>query len=475
MQHIDFGLATDLTKAVAWVYDPDKELTPSCALRYVYLQQTDNSRCGVLGYAVGDVWLYQSCPAQGILGLDFLFDPEDLLDRIGKKDGFKDASMRISPTKETKMKVEAIMRIVDDKVESAGNILIPTYGGDMADFEIPEEDWHLLGRIYNGYRYRNLCRLLTSFSGLRSVDEKQAVWFSMQYRDNNQDLLSITSTERGGRQGSAMIAAELLAPDLPDFQSFGIPARFLQKTSEVFERDETISVYVNEEGDFTRVKFEGDKGWVSLPIIDGYFCQAVSEGAMAFFYNQGLELEAVCDRTFNLPQLSRGLDIQIHKKNSTAHRSRDRLLEMVGEQLVISKRSDLLKKELSTIPCWTLEGAGDWTPLVADHDYLDTALETLDKFITQGYKDRAAEPGYGIPTDFDTDESEDTPLLGTDEEENRKQLLKHKLVRLTQKRVVHEDGVTQWFLFLDSPDFAGCQILIICATAAETTDFVEAD
>lgn len=465
VQHIDFGLATDLTKAVAWVYDPDKELTPSCALRYVYLQQTDNSRCGVLGYAVGDVWLYQSCPAQGILGLDFLFDPEDLLDRIGKKDGFKDASMRISPTKETKMKVEAIMRIVDDKVESAGNILIPTYGGDMADFEIPEEDWHLAGILYDGYKYRNLCRLLTYFSGLRSSSIRQAVWFSLQ-----DGKLSLTSTEKDGDRGNTMLAAEL--PISFEFPSFGIAGRFLQKTAEVFEKDSSIYLYVDDLDKPERVKFEGDKGWVSLPVIDGYFCQSLSEGAMAFFYNQGLELEAVCDRTFNLPQLSRGVDIQTQKASS---KRKDRLLEMISEQLVISKRSDLMKKELSTIPCWTLEGAGDWTPLVADHDYLDTALETLDKFITQGYKDRAAEPGYGIPTDFDTDESEDTPLLGTDEEENRKRLLKHKLVRLTQKRVVHEDGVTQWFLFLDSPDFAGCQILIICATAAETTDFVEAD
>ena len=98
--YIDFNIAQDLTSAVSWVFMPDKQLAASCARRHILLTQTTSDCSGILGYAVGDVWLYRLCLSQGIIDSKVLFDGDDMLKRVSHE-GFKNSSIRLSKTKKS--------------------------------------------------------------------------------------------------------------------------------------------------------------------------------------------------------------------------------------------------------------------------------------------------------------------------------------------------------------------------------------
>lgn len=461
--YIDFDISQDLTSAVSWVFSPDKLLAASSARRHILLVQETSDMSSVLGYAVGNVWLYRRCTSQGIIDSKVLLDGDDFLKRVSR-DGFKNSSIRLSSTKKTssKVNIEEVTEIVEGKVKSAGNILIPCYSGDLADLDPPSYDnWSLLLTIDDVYSYQDVCKVINLFSSLKTTTPRQAVWLR-----NEDNTLSITSTEKGGDRGNSMINYELDTPMSDDFR-LAIAAPYLLKTSQVSSGLSNINIYVDSLENPTRIKFSGDLGFIDLPILEDYTCQALSKGAMRFFYQEeGVGLEEVCSKTFNLPQVEKGLSIQVSKNGSR----KDRLLEFIEESLVITKRSDSERLELSEVPTWTTDGGGTWTNLVIDHDFLMSAITTMDFYINLKLKAFAKQAAFEEVDIKDTkyselDSLEDLQDLGIKEEDSA--VLQYKLVTITQKVLRHTNGLEQWFLFLSNIEFPRCEMLVICTKPKE--------
>jgi len=452
--------SSDLTKAVKWVYAPEKTLVASCALRHVHLEQVESNHSAVLAYCIDDTWLYRKCKSQGVLGTEFIFDGEDLLTRVDREDVWKRSSLCLSSTKENKMNVESVIEILPEgKVKASGNILVSTYIGDRDDFQYEDTQWRELCTITEGWIFRKAASLIKNFSRLGSDTSRRSVWFRIE--DNK---LTLCSTEQGSDRGDSIIVYEI-DHTLCENIRFGVSGKYLNKIGEVFEEFPLIKVYIEDVETPTRIKFEGDKGWIDTPIIDGYYCQALSKGAMVFFYGEGPTINNISDRIFNVIELSDRVAIQSPKKG---HTLKDVVLEMLGQELIIYKRNDIHQKEMSKVSTWTIDGQGDWIPIVLDHMYLTDALDTIERHIELGIKSREGEVEFEVE-----DREYDEFSLGETTKKEDLALLKQKTVKLTQASFIHNNGFVSYHVFLWSTLFPECKIKLTGSTLQRTVDKVE--
>jgi len=440
---IDLAQATDLTEATRWVYDPDKELSAGAALRHVHLEQISNEKLGLTAYATGQVWLHRIAPASGVIGTTYLYDGEDLISRVAKQEIWRKSSLRVSQNRNGSLKLECVQRIESDgSVVSAGNINLGTYNGDLADFAIPsDENYVLVATLDLGYDFKTLARIAADYSGLRGDTSNRAVWVCLE---NQTFRLSVT--ERASDRGIGLLTQTLQASVLHPLR-LAFQGRHLSRIADVIEENPTLTIHLDSLEQPTRVRFSGFGGWVDLPIIPDYHCRALSQGAMGVFLGENYVRTESQPVLFNVEELEDGVAIQAPQKKATRN---DVVLEIENQKLLISKRSDIRRSELSSIPLHEATEQ-DWVDIVVDHTYLTDGITALDSFLKAANK-RAAANSFA-------DESA-TPSV--------------KLVSLTQS-VCAASSIHLLLLKPALPDEYECQVALVVNTKAQTNDYNEAD
>jgi hypothetical protein len=455
MEKIYFEATADFTSAVAWVYNPYKKLANGSAYKYILLQQVNETHSGLLAYGSGDAWLYRVCPSQGPIGTAFLFDGSDVAKRVASGEAWKRYPLSLSTTKRSKLKLEAIGQ-GKDSLLIAGNIELNSYNGDLADFELPQiEEWHYLTSIGSGWEYLTACSLISKFSKLESkkdCEQVKGVWF--RFKDNK---LSLTCSEEGNK-GNSIICYELNHIGLE--LSFAIHGGYLMKTAQVFGINDVVKIEVDNLEKPNKIKFSGDKGWIIVNTIEDYLVQEVSRGAMAMFYSEGITIENINNRVYDVTSLKDAVSFQVPQSDSTVN---DFLIEEVNSQLVMSKLYDAEKFEMSTANPWSLDYEGEWQAIVVSFNYVMNSLNTLDKFITREVKNSDYEQVSDEDIDYD---NEDFITL------NDIVTQKAKLIRLQQSKFKSKNK-DRWILFLDSPTYPQCKTLIICSLPEHLKDYVQ--
>lgn len=450
---IYFDNASDLTSNVSWAFNPDKNLAPNHALRHVRFTQVNDVRGELLSYCAGDVWLCKFCPSQGPIGTTYIFDAEDLVSRVKAK-AWQRRALSLSATKRNKLCVEAISFVNEEgKVAAAGNIEINCYGGDLLDFTEPEtESWQNFGSIFDGWELRKCIAYTNFFSGLKTDKTDKSVWLRFQG-----GRLTICSTEKGSNLGSSMLACDL--PAFSPEKSFGINGKYFTYISDVFNESQLITVELDDLEAPTRARFVGDAGWVDVPITDEDMIKELSQGAVGLFYGEGLQLTEQCDRTFNLCELNDSISIQAPKKSATYN---DVLLQMIDNQMVISKLWDVQKFEVSSADMWTLEGRGEWKPVSIDFNFMTACLDCLDKYVTRCIKDAEREEvNHALEFEELNEELEFEGVTATKVA---------KTVTLTQKSCITSLGRQRWYVFVEHPEYKGLRMLLGCSVPEELED-----
>lgn len=449
---IYFDASADATSAATWVCNPDGNLPAGSPYQYVMIQQVEEAKAGMLAYCAGDAWLYRLCAAHGAIGTTFLFDAKDLASRVAKEDVWKRRAISFESTKRNKIKVEAINAVVDGKVESAGNIELNIYPGDLSDFVVPKPvDWHLIAQV-DGWKYREAVSIVNSFSGLASDKMGKGVYFRFQ-----DSKLSLSSSEKGGSRGSSIVCYEIecYAAD----RRLAIPGKYLVKSSQVFDKLNQISISVDDLEDPTRIKFSGDAGWLDMPLKLTEECLELSQGAMALFYGEGPVLTLRADRTYNLVSVYDSARIQKPMNKSSVN---DIVAEEIENNLVFSKLSDANRYELSQVAAWDLNGTGDWKPIVVSFTYFSDALSCFSKYVSRCLKE--AQEDYMDEAFMLEDELESiTPTQTT------------QLVTLQQKTLVNAKGKDRWLLFIEHPDFKDCKMMVAATPQEYLQDYKESD
>lgn len=445
-----FTSSADLTQTVGWVYKtPPKTLPAQSAYHYCLLQQIDEENCGLLFNTGDNSWLYRKCASQGPIGTTYLFDANDLLQRVGKEDVWKRHALLVSATKRNKLRVECVTEVQNNEAKAAGNIEISTYPGDLADFILPEEtDWQSFTQILDGWVLRKQSLLLENFAALKSNSARKPIW--LRFKDNT---LSILASEKDSNQGLSMLCckSKCYAPEL----SFGLAGQYVQKLAQVFETDSVITIQVDDLEDPSKVKFSGDKGWVILPTIDEYQARELSVGAVNVFFPPDNIFQDVCDRTYHLTELSDRLALQRPKPDSGL---KDVLVEEVDNNLVLSKLYDYQKHEMSSAAAWTLDGKGEWPGIVFPFNYADDALDTMDKFLTKELQELDQE--QSVCTDFD-----DEPATGPSP----------KLITLRLSKATNARGNSSHYLYFEHPDFTNSQAALCVNLKEAMQDYREPD
>ena len=442
---IDLAQATDLTEATRWVYDPDKELSAGAALRHVHLEQISNEKLGLTTYATGQVWLHRVAPASGVIGTTYLYDGEDLISRVAKQEIWRKSSLRVSQNRNGSLKLECVQRIeTDGSVVSAGNINLGTYSGDLADFEIPsDEDYVLVATLDVGYDFKTVARIAADYSGLRGDTANRAVWLCLE-----NETFRLNVTERASDRGIGLLTHTLPAAVLHPLR-LAFQGRHLTRIADIVEETPTLTVHVDSLQQPTRVRFRGFGGWVDLPIIPDYHCRALSQGAMGVFLGENYVRTESQPVFFNVEELEDGVAIQAPQKKATRN---DVVLELEDQKLLVSKRSDIRRSELSSIPLHEATET-EWVDIVVDHTYLTDGIAALDSFLKAADK-RASAGTFAV-------EDETAPVSV-------------KLVSLTQSICT----ASNIHLLLLKPALENeyeCQVALIVNTKAQTNDYNEAD
>lgn len=452
---IYFDASADATSSATWVCNPDSNLPAGSPYQYVMIQQVEETKAGLLAYCAGDAWLYRLCPAHGAIGTTFLFDAKDLASRVGKEDVWKRRSISFESTKRNKIKVEAINAVVDGKVESAGNIELNIYPGDLSDFVVPEPiEWQNIAFL-DGWKYREAVSIVNNFSGLAS-DKEDKIYKSVYFRFQDSKL-SLTSSEQGSKQGVSLVCYEIECQ--ANDRRLTVPGPYLTKSSQVFDKVNQITVSVDDLETPTRIRFSGDAGWADMPLRDEYCAQELSRGAMAVFYEEGPPVTNRANRTYNLISAYDSLRIQ-----KPEHKSKHDSItaEEIENTLVFYKLSDAHRYELSQVAAWDLSGSGNWKSLVVSFAQLSVALKCFSKYVSRCLKE--AQESY-MDEAFMLDEELEsiTPTQTT------------QLVTLQQKTLVNAKGKDRWLLFIEHPDFKDCKMMVAATPQEYLQDYTEPD
>lgn len=369
-----------LADAVNYVFDPNTNAIASSATKHVYFQQCAEDSACVLGQAQADTWIYREFPCQGIVGFECLLDAEDIVNRIGSVEAWKNSSICMQGTKQNKIKFSSIAKVEsDNSIKTDSNILINTYHGDLNDFVRPPNiEWKTLCLLTDGWLYKTLTKNLIKFSGLRTSPKDKCVWFRFDGKK-----LSVVSAEKGDRViGQSLIRMQIDC--LSNELSFGIPGRYLQHTGEVIEGEaRSITIEVDNIDNPSYVRFKGNTGWIITKLRDEFQSNNLAILESKIFRSEDTETEDYGFRTFLLPQLKAGVAKQAPKKGCT---SDNLLLDIEEDILLISKRDDMTKEESSLVPIWSTDYEGDWEPLIVLHSNISEVLDNLDSYLNYATK-----------------------------------------------------------------------------------------
>jgi hypothetical protein len=450
---IDFQQASNLTDPARWVYDPDKDITPGSALKHLLVEQVTEEKAAVTGYCAGRVWIQRKTDSRGFITSKYLFDGEDLITRVSKLDIWKRHALRISQNNTNSMRLDCVQQVDDqNKVVSIGNINVATYAGDIADFNPPDiSTFEQIAHCTESFDLRHAARVCSDFSGLRGDTAKRAAWFCVE-----EESVRINVTERASNRGVGLLTYRVESGVLHEMR-FGIEGRYLQKACDVFKATNFTGISVDSLENPTQVCFYGDAGWVVMPVIDGYYCGALSQGAMGIFLGEDYTLERKAVRIFQVEELVNALSIQTPKKGATRN---DVVLEFKEQLLEIHKRSDIRKTESSSVATAVLATEPAWVPVVVDHTYFSDALDALDSFLTHRLK-QTPEITFGF---YPEEAAED----GTEEENRKAGDPAEKLVALTQAFCPQYKN---WILLVEPAEQLGdspCRASLVLQTKQET-------
>jgi hypothetical protein len=326
----------------------------------------------------------------------------------------------------------------DTKSSDEGITEVSVYAGDISDFNPPTTEWQLAAQIVDGWAFRRAARLNQDQSDLnKNVSEKESAPVLLRFEDN---MVAIISAEKGGAlNGSNMIVTEVDCFFQNPF-TIAIRGRHLNKVADVYGKDNSmIQVLLDNTEEPNRVKFVGCEGYIDMPVVPTYSCTALSIGALCYFYGINRQgYTELCTRHFITSTIRGFVDLQTPRPDQTP----DILLEMQKNKLIISKRQDNTKKERSLVSVWGLEGVGDWIPVVVKHELLAQSLTTIEKFISAKIQDSE---------DFEPNIVE---------------------LKLVSVKVVKREVVV---LFIESPTYADCRIMLMCNSLEKSVDKEEDD
>jgi hypothetical protein len=447
---IEFAQATNLTDAARWTYDPDKDITPGAALKHSLLEQVTGEEVAITTYCTNRVWLQRRAPGRGVIGIKYLFDAEDLITRVSRQDIWKKNALRLTQNRTNSMKLECIQSAdAEGTAISAGNINIGTYAGDLADFKpLKDDDYKLLAISTSGFELRSAAKICSDFSGLRGDTANRLVWIVLSSAEG----LRLNVTERGSDRGIGLLTYAVNAHPTKELR-LGIYGRFLLKVVDVIEASQTVTIKVDSLEKPTRIRFIGDKGWADLPVIEGYYCRALSQGAVGIFLGENYVVKRTCTKVFDIDDLLNGVSIQTPKKGASRN---DVVLEIEDQVLKISKRSDIRRSEISSVPCAVLDEK-DWQPVVVDHTYLTDSLEALKSFLSK------------------KELTEEADEFNFDEDEKSKTISTKLFVTLTQ---AFNEKFGTWIIYIEPQDdgqYSPCRSALIVNTKERTNDFNEND
>ena len=381
---IEFAEAGGLTDAVSWVNDPDKELADGCALRHTLLTQRLADQCTLTGYAIGDTWLQRYVASSGFPGENYLFDGDDLINRVGRNKAFQAGSLVISRNPSASMKVKSVLMIDDQGgTRSYGHINVSTYSGALDEFDVPGLDVVRVARV-NAYEWYNACALVSMYSKLNNDKELRHVMLTTESKPEDfQHQIALVGPEPDGANGAAFVRA--VADCSLDINEFNlcIWGRHLKAAGSVgFSGD--VEIYVDQLPNPTSISFVGQEGAVKTPLYDRYATRYLQDVGRYYFYpKEPFSYETKAERVFSLDYLTNCFQIQKPKANATRH---DILLSPAGAAVSITKQSDAEKKEVSEaevsagyLACLDKE----WEPIIVNYTYFELALQTMQKYYSQ--------------------------------------------------------------------------------------------
>lgn len=443
--YIDFRSATDLTKAVAAVFDPDTDREPGNALRYILLQQQTEDRASVTAYLTGNAWMTLYLPAFGVIGSKFLIDGEDLKSRV-KGDIWNNA-MRLSSTHRNVVKLECI---IDAQRDQHPHIECGAYMGSVDEFEEPPFVEDTVATLTEGWKLRRAIGYINDFSKVTNDNRSRTIWF----RSSDQELFCY-GPENDGQSSISFIkcsAGPLYGADV----DFGIQARHLPKVIRLFVENEVISIAFDKQRDC--VRFSGDNGSLTLPLVDGFFCRNLSESA-PFILSESAPLSQYSQRTFLLKELMGQVMIHTPKRDAN---SEDVLLQGEDTHLLITKQADVLKLEKSFAYFADTSGMDvPWQTVVANYRYLMPCLTVMAKYL----RHLAAQAEYESGAEsFGFEEEEDFALEEAAETDH---------VTLTQALW---EAKGKWCLFIDPVPYSeDCRLFLSIKQPREVSDRLEGE
>lgn len=438
---IYFKRGGDLVDCLKWCIETEKDTTnlPANSPRtFTHLQQITADEALITCYGKGDIWLSRTCEASAVIGTELLFKGERICE-IGSADVFKNYPLVMSTTKRVKVKLRSLSE-VDAKEGDEGVTEADSYAGDLAAFDKPLREWKKVATILDGWEFRRLAKLNQNLSQLNKANSGEGAPTLLRF---DKKVLAVVSAERDGAlNGNNIITTEMQAIHTAPLRML-IRGRNLSKIEGVFDsQNSIIEIYVDDLEDPKRVLFEGNTGNIDMPILPYGSCEALTRGAMAYFYREGLKnIEILSTRYFHIEKLEGFAALQAPPSGNNANP--DVLIEMEGDKMTISKREGKYKIERSRITSWSLEGKGDWVPYICKHNLLMASLETINKYIQAAIEE---EQKNFVPTSFDEDDVA-PPIF--------------KVVELTQAKVQVMKKATH-VLYFSSPDYKDCNIMLIC-------------
>lgn len=431
-----FQRGVELVDCIKWVAlgYTDTSLPTGSIKTFVHLKQVNAEEAVATAYGRDDVWLSRRCYATGVIDTEYLLKGDDVC-ALGSLDLFKNFALVLSTTKRQKARFDSLAAL-DVKNPDVGVTEVSVYAGDIDDFKMPNTDWKPAANIMAAWDFRKAIKLNQDLSDLnKNSSSKESPPALLRFED---EMVAVISAEKSGAlNGSNMIVTE--TPCLfPKPFTIAIRGKHLSKVGDVFSGGQsTIEVFVDDLEEPTRVKFVGSEGFIDVPTVPTYNCKALSMGALCYFYGINRRgYTEICSRHFVTAALKGFVELQTPRKGQRP----DILLELAKNKLVISKREENSKKERSSVTVWGLEGVGDWVPVVVKHDLLLQSIETIEKFIAAKISD--------------SEEFEDNIVL-----------LKQVAIRVVKKEII--------VLFIESPFYKDCRIMLICNTLENTADLQE--
>jgi hypothetical protein len=445
-----FGRGAELINCLRWVGETEKDdtLATGSALTFTKVKQLTADTAIAIARGKEGSWLFRKCLATSVVGTEYMVKGDDIVTRLGPQDVFSDYPLIMSSTKRQKVRFTTVLEM-DNNNADKGITETHMYAGDLNDFVVPETDWKKIATIPLGWDFRRATKANLELSDLlKGNNTKEGPPCVLRFKDNT---LSICSAEKGGSlNGTNMITSECGCICKTPYL-IAIRGRYLVKIRDLFSNENpVINVYLDDLEDPTKVCFDGDLARVEISTVPLYTCQALSQGAMLYFYGENLKSsEHIASRQYPTESLLGFVKLQTPKNED----SPDTVLEVDRNKMVISKRNQVKKSERSFVSAWNAEGVGEWQACVVKHDLFTRSLEVIRNYIKSEIDQAAKE--Y---SDYQ-------------EESDPQEKTAYNVVELRQCKIgVNKREVN--VIYIESPVYKSCRILLFSSTLASTTDKV---